>query len=39
MEHIIETYDPNTYVGVQEVLEWENVMAVEVDSFKNNQTW
>ena len=38
MTCVIETYDPDTYVIAQGVLEWENDMATIIDSLTKNQT-
>ena len=39
MTHVPDTYDPDTYICAQGVLEWENVMTTEIYSMKKNQTW
>ena len=39
MEHVLKTYDLNTYLVAQGVPGWENDMNSEIDSLKKNQTW
>ena len=39
MACVIDTYDPNTYLDAQGVLERENFMFYEIDFLKKNQTW
>ena len=36
MEHVLKTYDLETYVDAQGVPEWENDMNTEIDSLKKN---
>ena len=39
MAHVVETYDPGTYVDAHGVFQWKNSMAIEIDSLKRNLTW
>ena len=39
MTRVLETCDPNTYVDVKGLLEWENVIFVEIDSLLMNHIW
>ena len=39
MEHVLKTYDLNTYLDAQGVPVWENDMTSKIDSLKKSQTW
>ena len=36
---VLGTYDLNTYVDVQGILEWETIMTIDIDPLKKNHTW